>query len=195
MEFLSATCQALLLVVFGAAVVGKVQGAASFAAFTDAVAVLGRVPAGRAGALAAALVGAEAATAVLLAVPRSRGLGLLAAAGLLSAFTYAVARALRSGTPVSCRCFGASAGPVGPPQLLRNAVLLVAVTAALPGVPGSDGLPWQGQFAAWLAGATAALVLVVGDELVSLLRPRPAAPGNGSPRPLPEEAPPWFTSP
>ncbi|MFI1256225.1 MauE/DoxX family redox-associated membrane protein [Streptomyces netropsis] len=181
MEFLSATCQTLLLLVFAAAVVGKVRNAASFAAFTDAVAVLGRVPVRRAGVLAAAIVGSEAATTMLLAAPWIRPVGLLTAAGLLSSFTYAVARTLRSGTPVSCRCFGASAGPVGPPQLVRNAVLLVAVALALPVVPGAGQLSWQGQFAAWLTGATAALVLVVGDELAALLRPRPAARRNVSP--------------
>lgn len=181
MEFVSATCQTLLVLVFAAAVVGKVRNAASFTAFTDAVAVLGRVPAARAGALAVAIVGSEAVISLLLVAPRFRGAGLLAAAGLLSAFTYVVARAVRSGAPVSCQCFGASAGPVGPPQLVRNAVLLAAVAAALPGLPGSGHLPWQGQFAAWLSGATAALLLVVGDELASLLRPRPAARQHGSP--------------
>lgn len=181
MEFVSATCQALLVLVFGAAVVGKVRNAALFTAFTDSVAALGRVPAGRAGALAVVIVGSEAVTSLLLVAPRLRGAGLLAAAGLLTAFTYAVARALRSGSPVSCRCFGVSAGPVGPPQLVRNALLLVAVAVALPGLPGSGQLPWQGHFAAWLSGAMAALLLVVGDELASLLRPHPAARENGSP--------------
>ncbi|MET9803635.1 MauE/DoxX family redox-associated membrane protein [Streptomyces sp. NPDC006368] len=182
MEFVSALSQASLVLVFAAAFLGKIRNAASFLAFQDAVAALGRVPAARAGVPAAAVVFAEAATVLLLAVPWPHGdrlpavIGLLTAIGLLASFTYAIARALRAGTRVACRCFGTSAGPVGPPQLVRNAVLLVVAVAALPGVAESGHLSWQARFAAWLCGATAALVLVVGDELAALLRSVPTAP-------------------
>ncbi|MFE1963112.1 MauE/DoxX family redox-associated membrane protein [Streptomyces sp. NPDC059479] len=175
MPFVSATCHVLITLVLAAAVVGKARDTASFTAFTDAVAVLGRVPVRRAGALAAVIITLEAVTVLLLATPWFRGVGLLSATGLLTAFTYAVARALRSGKPVFCRCFGTSAGLVGPLQLVRNAVLLVAVTAAVPGVLDPGHLSWQAHFAAWLSGAAAALVLAVGDELASLLRPGPDA--------------------
>ncbi|MET9557292.1 MauE/DoxX family redox-associated membrane protein [Streptomyces sp. NPDC006645] len=182
MQFVSATCLTLLALVFAAAVVGKTRTAASVTAFTDAVTVLGRTPAHRAGVVAAVIITLEAATALLLVTPWFRGAGLLLAAGLLASFSYAVARALRAGSTVSCRCFGASAGPVGPPQLLRNALLLVAVAAAVPGVLNGPGeLPWQARFAAWLSGATAALVLVVGEELASLLRRAPARTAPAAP--------------
>lgn len=182
MEFVSALSHASLVIVFAAAVLGKIRNAVSFRAFRHAVATLGRVPAARAGVLAAGIVFAEAATVPLLAVPWPDGdrlpavIGLLTVIGLLASFTYAVARALRAGTRVACRCFGTSASPVGPPQLMRNVVLLVVAVTALPGVAESGHLSWQARFAAWLCGATAALLLVVGDELAALLRPVPTAP-------------------
>ncbi|MFF3326399.1 MauE/DoxX family redox-associated membrane protein [Streptomyces sp. NPDC002889] len=179
MEFVSATCQALLVLVFGTAVFGKARSATSFAAFREAVVTLGRVPAARAGALAAGIVSAEAVIVVLLAVPwppgvsLPRSIGLPAAIGLLCSFTFAIVRARRGGETVSCRCFGTSAGPLGRVQLLRNALLIAAATAALPGTAHTGHLSWQAHFAAWLCGFTVALVLVVGDELAALLRRRP----------------------
>ncbi|MEU3604570.1 MauE/DoxX family redox-associated membrane protein [Streptomyces sp. NPDC035033] len=182
MEFVSAASRAALVLVFAAAVLGKTGNAESFRSFASSVETLGRVSAARAPVLAAGVVLAEAAGALLLAWPATYGgrlpalTGLLTATGLLASFTYAVARALRAGKRVACRCFGTSAGPVGPPQLVRNAVLLALAAAAAPGVWEGGHPSWQARFAAWLCGATAALVLVVGDELVTLLRPAPAAP-------------------
>lgn len=179
MELLSAACNVWLLLVFGAAAVGKVRTSASFAAFADAVVVLGRVPVRRAGAVAKAIVALEAATALLLLIPPLRSTGLLLATVLLAAFTTVVARALRLRAPVSCRCFGGSAGPVGPPQLTRNALLLLGVLGAAPGALDPGHLVWQAQFTAWLSGAVAALVLVTAEELIALLR-RPTAPTTHS---------------
>ncbi|MFF8597040.1 MauE/DoxX family redox-associated membrane protein [Streptomyces sp. NPDC015220] len=179
MDFVSALSQASLVLVFAAAIVGKIRNTASFLAFKQAVATLGPVPAARAGVLAAGVVIAEAMTVLLLADPWPHGdrlpavIGLLTAIGLLASFTYAIAHALRTGIQVGCRCFGTSASPVGPPQLIRNSVLLVLAVVAIPGAGESGHLSWQARFAGWLCGATAALVLVVGDELVALLRSAP----------------------
>ncbi|MGK5497782.1 MauE/DoxX family redox-associated membrane protein [Streptomyces sp. URMC 125] len=186
MEFVSAVSRIVLVLVFAAAVLGKTRNAESFHAFTYSVETLGRVSAARAPVLAAGVVLAEAAGALLLAWPAAYGgrlpatIGLLTMIGLLVSFTCAVVRALRAGKQVACRCFGTSADPVGPPQLVRNAVLLAVAVTAAPGVWESGHLSWQARFAAWLCGATAALVLVVGDELATLLRAAPAAPARTS---------------
>lgn len=186
MEFVSAVSRIALVLVFAAAVLGKIRNAESFHAFTYSVETLGRVSAARAPALAVGVVLAEAAGTLLLAWPEAYGgrlpavTGLLTTSGLLASFTYAVARALRAGQQVACRCFGTSAGPVGPPQLVRNALLLAVAATAAPGVWDGGHLTWQARFTAWLCGATAALLLVVGDELVTLLRPTPAAPTRTS---------------
>lgn len=181
MIFLSATCQALLAFVFAVACASKTRGRASFAGFTDAVVTLGRVPRPWAIWVAAGIVALEGATVPTLLVPGWGSAGLSVAAVLLAGFTYAVARAVRDGSAVACRCFGGSGDHApGPARLVRNALLLVAVLLAVPGVPGAGSLSWQGWFAAWLIGAVCALVVVTGDEVVALLRPAHQAPAPAS---------------
>ncbi|MEW2611277.1 MauE/DoxX family redox-associated membrane protein [Streptomyces sp. NPDC047880] len=172
MTFLSATCQALLALVFSIACVSKVRSPAAYGAFTTAVEALARVPRPRAGRVAGGVVALEAATALLLVLPGAGSAGLPVAAVLLTGFTYVVARALRDGTAVACRCFGAPGDrAAGPAQLVRNALLLGAVAAAVPGRPDAGSLPWQGWFAAWLTGAVCAVLVVTGDNVVALVRP------------------------
>ncbi|MFF7892717.1 MauE/DoxX family redox-associated membrane protein [Streptomyces sp. NPDC007907] len=179
MTFLSATCQALLALVFAIACVSKVRTSAAYAAFSTAVEALARVPRHRAGRVAGGVVALEAATALLLVLPGAGSAGLPVAAVLLAGFTYVVARALRDGTAVACRCFGdAGDRPAGPAQLVRNALLLGAVAAAVPGSPDAGSLPWPGWFAAWLTGAVCAVLVVTGDEVVALVRPV-RSPGSG----------------
>lgn len=95
------------------------------------------------------------------------GVGLpwttLAAAGLVAAFTAAVAQRVIRGQAVPCGCFGeTSPEPVGPDTLARNGVLLglglVAVAA------GRRGAGW----AEALVGAAGGLALVAAARL----RPR-----------------------
>ncbi|WP_078946385.1 MauE/DoxX family redox-associated membrane protein [Streptomyces sp. NRRL B-3648] len=170
-DFLSSTCQGLLALVFTGACVSKVRTAASFAAVSDTVVTLGRVPRRLAGGLAGGIVSLEALTALCLAVPALHGVGLAAAAVLLTGFTYAIARALRDGDRVTCHCFGTSGDrPAGWPQIVRNSLLLTAVAAAVPGTQGGHSLSWQGVFSAWLIGAVCAVVVATGEEIVSLVR-------------------------
>ncbi len=76
------------------------------------------------------IVGAEVTTALVLLMAPEWG-GILAFA-LLAGFTVYLADLVRSGRPVTCRCFGgANVEPVSSKSLLRNGVLLVmAVVAA-----------------------------------------------------------------
>ncbi|MFI6376476.1 MauE/DoxX family redox-associated membrane protein [Streptomyces sp. NPDC050546] len=181
MIFLSATCQALLAFVLAVACASKTRGRASFAGFTDAVVALGRVPRPWAIWAAAGIVALEGVTVPALLVPGWGSAGLSVAAVLLTGFTYVVARAVRDGSAVACRCFGGSGDHApGRAQLVRNAVLLVAVVVAAPGVPGAGSLSWQGWFAAWLIGAVCAVVVVTGDEVAALLRPSRRAPAPAS---------------
>lgn len=95
--------------------------------------------------------------AVLLA-----GVGLpwtaMAAAGLLSGFTAAVAVRLRRGEAVPCGCFGeTSPEPVGPDTVLRN-VLLVALALVGAG-GGTDGGAWS-----VVVGLAGGLAIVAGSR-------------------------------
>lgn len=77
--------------------------------------------------------------AALVAAPRVGG---IAAVVLLLGMTGVLVRAAQAPTPVPCACFGAaSVEPVGPPDLVRNGVLLLAAgAAAAVGEPTAPGL-------------------------------------------------------
>lgn len=99
---------------------------------------------------------AEAALAVsLVAWPRSSW-PAWAALVLLGAFTVVVAARLRDRVP--CPCFGASAAPVGPATLVRNALLMALCLLATAPVEGARPL------------ATVATALVLGAAVVVLVR-------------------------
>ena len=88
----------------------------------------------------------------------------LAAAGLLVAFTAAVAVRLARGQAVACGCFGeTSPEPVGADTLVRNGVLVVVAVAAVV-TGGRPGGPVSA-----VAGAA------LGLALVALARARPGA--------------------
>lgn len=93
--------------------------------------------------LAAILPWVELAVGALLVTGAGLPWSALAAAGLVTAFTAAVALRLLRGQAVPCGCFGeTSARPVGLDTLVRNLVLLAATAAAVatgtsPGGPAS----------------------------------------------------------
>jgi hypothetical protein len=119
------------------------------------------------GPLSVAVVGVEVAVAVLLAVPATARAGLVLAVVLLSAFTVAIAAALRRGETASCNCFGRSTTPMGVRHLVRNALLLtVAGIGLVSGVGGRTGAEVPGMV---LAGASAVVlaVLVLNLELLT----------------------------
>ncbi|GGO04839.1 MauE/DoxX family redox-associated membrane protein [Microbispora bryophytorum] len=164
MAYLFAFCRLLTGIVFLMSAVSKLRGRAAYEEFTVATRALTRLPARP---VAALVVAAEVAVAPLLAWPPTMLAGFCVALGLLAAFSVAVVVALRRGRRVPCRCFGASAVPVGPGHLARNAVLIVAAaagavhagTGAVPADLGAAGLAG----AALAAGAAAVLLSAIGE--------------------------------
>ncbi|ETK33450.1 MauE/DoxX family redox-associated membrane protein [Microbispora sp. ATCC PTA-5024] len=126
MVYLFAFCRLLTGIVFLMSAVSKLRGRAAYEEFTAVTRALTRLPARP---VAVLVVSAEVAVAPLLAWPPTALAGFCVALGLLVAFTVAIAVAVRRGRRVPCRCFGASAVPVGPGHLARNAVLLVTTAA------------------------------------------------------------------
>lgn len=177
--YLAVAAAMLVGAVFAVAVVGKVRGAAAFRSLVESLAGLAVVPRGLALPVAVLLVLAEAAVVVLLAVPATGRLGLLAAALLLAALTAGVALELRRGTGGSCRCFGVSTRPLARLHLLRNGGLaLVAALGAA--APPAERHP-AGVALAACAGALLAVLVVRLDDLADLLRaPRGPAPNRSS---------------
>jgi methylamine dehydrogenase accessory protein MauD len=120
------------------------------------------------------LPAAELAVAIALLPVASARYGALAAAGLLVAFTGAVAYQLARGRRVECNCFGRlHSAPIGTGTLLRNAVLLAGAALVAVGGwrdPGPSAVAWMGEP---FRAATAALGLLAVAEaalLVALLR-------------------------
>ncbi|WP_217211873.1 MauE/DoxX family redox-associated membrane protein [Streptomyces sp. AC550_RSS872] len=170
MTYLFLGCRALLLVVFLAAVAGKARGRAAFAEFASSVVALRLLPRKASRAAAAAVVGTEAAAAVLLAFPATALAGFVVAIGLLVAFVTGIVMALRGGRAVPCRCFGASATPLGPVHVVRNLALTAVGLAGLAAGLTSSAWPAHAGGVAVTAATAAigALILIRFDDLAFL---------------------------
>lgn len=110
--------------------------------------------------MAVPLPWAEVAVGALLVTGAGLPWATLAAAGMVTAFTFLVALRLVLGQAVPCGCFGeTSPRPVGPDTLIRNLVLLGATVVAVPtgGRPGGPASVAAGVVgaAAFLAAARA----------------------------------------
>jgi hypothetical protein len=129
--------------------------------------------------LVAALAGDAAAGPTARAMA---GAGFGLAAILLAGFTTAIARARRRGVRVPCRCFGASATPLGRQHLVRNGLLLAAVAAGLAGVTIGPAGPADlgGAAVAALAGSVAGALVTVSHDLLDLLGVSGTDPAAGS---------------
>jgi methylamine utilization protein MauE len=104
--------------------------------------------------LAAGVVGDPSSGA---AARLAAGAGFGVAVVLMAGFTFAIVRAVRRGVQAPCRCFGASATPVGTRQVVRNGVVLATAAADL-----------AGAAVALVAGVVAGALVVTFDELVDL---------------------------
>ncbi|MFT9473262.1 MauE/DoxX family redox-associated membrane protein [Streptomyces sp. Mo3] len=181
MQYLVIAVRAMIGVVFLIAFLSKAAGRARFATFVESVPAMGVVPTRLAGPAAGAVVTAEGAVCALLIVPSADATvaGLALAAGLLSVFAAAIARTMRRGTGATCRCFGASAAPLGRRHLLRN-VLLTAISAAAGLMTLANQAPAPvtatGAILAALAGLVPGTLVTVLDDLAELFGASTAKP-------------------
>jgi hypothetical protein len=159
-------CCWLVAVVFAISAVGKLRTAAARAAFRRSVADMAVLPARAVGPVAAAVPIVEAAAVVLLVVPPTATLGSVLALGLLALFTSGIVIVLRRGTRAGCLCFGTTERLYGPRHLVRNGVLAAAALAIA--VLSEHPADLLAALIAITAGAVAALVLVMSDELLDL---------------------------
>ncbi|MBP1805253.1 MauE/DoxX family redox-associated membrane protein [Rubellimicrobium aerolatum] len=127
--------------------------AQAFAETTGFVAGYGLVPPGREAPVLRALIAAEGATVLLLALPATRPLGGLGAAALLLGYAAAMALALRAGRArIECGCGGAP--QVVSPALVGRNLLLAAAGVAVALLPGQPMGGAPGAAAAIAAGVT-----------------------------------------
>lgn len=130
MDYLVLGCRFLIGALFLVAAGGKILRPAARAAL--AVLVSGITGTTRGRPVVAAVICAEAAVVVLIALPGTARLGLAAAAALLAAFAVAIGVGLRRGVGAPCPCFGTTGAPLGAAHLVRNALLTaIALTGAL----------------------------------------------------------------
>ncbi|MEQ4720979.1 MauE/DoxX family redox-associated membrane protein [Nonomuraea sp. B19D2] len=170
MLYLMITCRALLAAVFAVAIAGKVRGRSAYDEYVSSIVVLGILPRTVSAMAAHALVAAEAAAVVLLALPWTAPLGFAAAVGTLAVLTGGILAALRRGRQAPCRCFGASVTPLGRPHVIRNLVLLTAggIGLAAWAVAGASPAHPAGVALALVAAAVGALLVVRLDDLLEL---------------------------
>ncbi|MET8159661.1 MauE/DoxX family redox-associated membrane protein [Sphaerisporangium sp. NPDC005289] len=163
MEYVRIGCACLVALVFAMSAVSKLRDLEGFRRSLPAL-----VPARREllRPLAMAVVVLEALVPIMIAVPPATSYGLALACALLVAFTVAIARALGRGQTAPCRCFGASAAPLGPRHLVRNGLL---ITAAVLGGLSPGGAPvLAGAVIAGAAGLIAALLIASLDDIADL---------------------------
>jgi hypothetical protein len=165
------------------AAAGKLAGAAARRGFARMLRGVG-VPPRLVAPVGGALLVAELAVAALAPWPRTGLVGSALAAALFAALTVGVARAVRGGSRVECRCFGGRGGRLGPVHVARNATLTAAAVAALlatAAAPGPPPDPLSVAVAA-LAAAAAVAVVVRWEDVAAVLRPAPPpSPRKGSP--------------
>ncbi len=167
-QVLDAACRGLLLVVFAVAVVGKAASGSRRRSFAASLAGFGVGPRAR-DPVAAAVIAGELVTVALLAIAPASGYA--AAAAVLIVMTLAIARAIASGAPAVCRCFGGSDSALGLHHVVRNALLVgvsaLALVASSSGAGASlaDAASWL----AALAGAAAGALVTRWDDIVYAL--------------------------
>jgi hypothetical protein len=166
----------MLAVVLALAAISKARGRKPFADFIQTLERFGFPKPWAGSPLALAVIALETASALLLlAVPTA---GYALALVLFSGFTLGIARVLRRGERVQCRCFGASNTPMGTAHLVRNGIL-ISVTllgAVSHGAGPHASLPEGVSLVAGVVGVLAGLFITRWEDLVFLLRgPGPVA--------------------
>lgn len=158
---------ALLVLVFGTAVAGKLP---TMPAFEGVVGNYRLLPDRTVPVAARLIVAIEAATALLLVMPAARGWGAAGALGLLGLFAAAMAINIRRGRlEIDCGCFRATHRQRLSWWLVgRNAALALAAGALWLPISRAP-LPFDYVHAA--LGATALYLVYLGGSQVVLPRP------------------------
>jgi hypothetical protein len=179
MAYLVVACHCAVMLVFGVSALGKLRGRQAFDEFArSARTMLSAVVPGwsvrRAGLrrVARVVVVTEVAVPVLVVVPSLNRLGHAVSMMLLAVFSYGIVATVRAGIRTSCRCFGTRSAPIGPPHLVRNALLFGTATIGLVFGPVRLVHLAPGGLALAVAAAAVLAILVVRfDDVVGLFSP------------------------
>ncbi|MEU8241027.1 MauE/DoxX family redox-associated membrane protein [Actinoplanes missouriensis] len=167
-------CRGVLLAVFAVSVLSKVRDSEAYAQFRSAAGTLSGASRRWVPAIAAATVLTEGAVVLGLLTARTTPYAFAVVGALLAVFTAALLRDARSGTPVPCRCFGAST-PSGYVAVVRNAALLAVSAAGLWCAAADAGvapLPVYGALVCVLCVLVLTAGLIRFDHLSAVLTAR-----------------------
>jgi hypothetical protein len=168
----------LLAIVFAYSSVAKLRGGGSFHGFRAWVEDLPIAIAQRhAGALAAAVAGAEALIVILVVLPWTVLAGFALAGATLTVFIAGTCLAIARGTKATCNCFGTRGAPLGRRHVERN-IFLLAV--AIVGAVASDahGAHPAGIVLSVATAAVVALLVVALDDVLSIFAAGPPNTAN-----------------
>lgn len=171
MIYVTVACQTALAGVFLFSIASKVRSRRAYEEFVSAVIAMQVLPQLWTRPAALATIAGELTTVVLLAISATVPAGFIVAAGLLTVFTAAISTAIRRGRRAPCRCFGASATPLGRLHIVRNLALVAACLVGLSSALDSAGsVPHPGGLIISLGvAAIAALLVLRVDDLANLL--------------------------
>jgi hypothetical protein len=136
MQYFAVAAQAMIAVVFIAAVWGKGRSKTAFGSFVDSLRDMTMIRRPWSARLAALTLAAEIAAVILLVTPSAQltRLGFGLSALMLLAFAGAIVTSLMRGNKEPCQCFGRSTTPLGWHHVLRNLFLVAVSVTALFGV-------------------------------------------------------------
>jgi hypothetical protein len=167
-------CAALVAVVFGFAAAGKLRDRGAWADFVATTRQM--APGLPARPAAVAVVGGEVVTTLLAIAAIAlrdnvvEALAFLGAGALLASFVSGIARVLRAGTAVRCRCFGSTGAVFGRTHLVRNGFLLLVAATGLAASLVGDAVPLDANaVVAVAAGVLGGLLVAHWDELTFLV--------------------------
>jgi len=166
--YLAITCRCVIGLVLLVSAVGKLRSGSAFDEFTAWLArlplpLVGKHP----GLLGVVMVAAEAAAAVLVALPSAAVIGLLLAAVLLAVFTAGTSLAIARGTRAHCLCFGGSGAPLSLLHVVRDAALCLVAVAGAVASPAAGAHP-AGAVTSLAGGAAVAIIVVFLDDVAAL---------------------------
>ncbi len=169
--------RATLLVVFAAAVIGKVQSRSAWAAFVTATGTLLGVRRTRpAWAIGTVLI--EGTVVVCLAVNDTAYVGLLLALLALTAFLLVVLSGVIRSVRTSCSCFGSDGTTLGWTHVWRN-ILLTCVAAVGTACATASSIPSVLVSASYATPVVISLIaasfFVMWDDITFLVTGRTAA--------------------
>lgn len=163
----------MLFVIFIASFSSKVRSRTAFTAFADALTGFGIRGVRTQPLTAGIVITAEAAAAVLIALPSTVIWGLTAGGVIVAVFTAQASIARQRGLRPICNCFGSTGSALGARHFMRNGLIIaVAVTGLLAQfASGRTHLAAAPVVLATGIAVIAGAAVVVWDDLAALFAP------------------------